>query len=127
MARAAGLALRLLFIALGQVSRRGTASVSDLGPIASPAAEALAYLMKTAIGLIGLGVAGGVVPTGLAGIAHAGAVIGGTAAALTLLVTLFLAAPVLIRRRAGTTRSEAKTVPFHPAVPMNRSPARSII
>ena len=78
--------------------------------------------MRTAIGLIGLGVAGGVVPTGLAGIAHAGAVVGGTAAALALLVTLCLAAPVLIRRRSGTTRSEAKVVPFHPAVPLESLP-----
>jgi len=82
--------------------------------------------MKTAIGLIGLGVAGGVVPTGLAGIAHAGAVVGGTAAALALLVTLCLAAPVLIRRRSRTTRSEAKVTPFHPAAPLSRSPARGI-
>lgn len=82
--------------------------------------------MRTAIGLIGLGVAGGVVPTGLAGIAHAGAVVGGTAAALALLVTLCLAAPVLIRRRSDTTRSEAKAAPFHPAVPLDRSPARGI-
>jgi hypothetical protein len=75
--------------------------------------------MRTAIGLIGLGVAGGVVPTGLAGIAHAGAVVGGTAAALALLVTLCLAAPVLIRRRV-------RTAPFNRAVPLSRSPARGI-
>ena len=82
--------------------------------------------MRTAIGLIVLGVAGGVVPTGLAGIAHAGAVVGGTAAALALLVTLCLAAPVLIRRRSGTTRSEAKVAPSHPAVSLSRSPASGI-
>lgn len=79
--------------------------------------------MRTAIGLIALGVAGGVVPTGLAGIAHAGAVVGGTAAALALLVTLCLATPVLIRRRSGTTRSEAKVAPSRPAVSLSRSPA----
>jgi len=83
--------------------------------------------MRTAIGLIGLGVTGGVVPTGLAGIAHAGAVVGGTAAALALLVTVCLAAPVLIRRRrSGTTRSEAKVAPSRPAVSLSRSPASGI-
>jgi hypothetical protein len=82
--------------------------------------------MRTAIGLIGLGVAGGVVPTGLAGIAHVGAVVGGTVAALALLVTVCLAAPVVTRRRSGTRRSEAKVVPFHPAVPLSRSSARGI-
>lgn len=82
--------------------------------------------MRTAIGLIGLGVAGGVVPTGLAGIAHAGAVVGGAAAALALLVTVCLAAPVFTRRRSGTRRSEAKAAPFHPAVPLSRSSARGI-
>jgi hypothetical protein len=82
--------------------------------------------MRTAIGLISLGVAGGVVPTGLAGIAHVGAVVGGTAAALALLVTVCLAAPVLIRRRSGTARSEAKAAPLHPRVPLSRSSARGI-
>jgi hypothetical protein len=48
--------------------------------------------------LIGLGVAGGIIPTGLAGIAHAGAVVGGTVAALALLVSVCLAAPMLVRR-----------------------------
>jgi hypothetical protein len=80
--------------------------------------------MRTAIGLIGLGVAGGVVPTGLAGIAHAGAVVGGTAAALVLLVTVCLVAPALSRRRSGATRARAQTAPFNPAVPLSRSPAR---
>ena len=82
--------------------------------------------MRSAIGLIGLGVAGGVVPTGLAGITHAGAVVGGTAAALVLLVTVCLTAPALRRQRSGTTRAQAKTAPFTPTVPLNRSPARSI-
>ncbi len=82
--------------------------------------------MRTAIGLIGLGVAGGVVPTGLAGIVHAWALVGGTAAALALLVTVCLTAPVLTRRRSGTTQPEVKAVSFQPAVPPNRSPARGI-
>ena len=82
--------------------------------------------MRIAIGLIGLGVAGGVVPTGLAGIAHAGAVVGGTAAALVLLVTVCLAAPALSRRRSGTPRAGATVASFNPTVPLNRSPARGI-
>lgn len=82
--------------------------------------------MRIAIGLIGLGVAGGVVPTGLAGIAHAGAVVGGTAAALVLLVTVCLAAPALSRRRSGATRAQAKAMPFNTTAPLSRSPARGI-
>lgn len=80
--------------------------------------------MRTAIGLIGLGVAGGVIPTGLAGIAHVGAVVGGTAAALALLVTVCLAAPVLIRRRSRTTRSGGEGGAFPSRHSLSRSPAR---
>jgi hypothetical protein len=82
--------------------------------------------MRIAIGLIGLGVAGGTIPTGLAGIAHAGPVVGGTAAALALLVGVCLAAPVLVRRRSRTTGPGVKAAPFRPAVPPIRSPARGI-
>jgi hypothetical protein len=82
--------------------------------------------MRIAIGLIGLGVAGGVIPTGLAGIAHAGAVVGGTAAALVLLVTVCLAAPALSRRRSGTPGARPNAAPFNRTVPLNRSPARGI-
>jgi hypothetical protein len=82
--------------------------------------------MRIAIGLIGLGVAGGVVPTGLAGIAHAGAVVGGTAAALVLLVTVCLAAPALSRRRSDATRAQAKATPFNTTAPLSRFPARGI-
>jgi hypothetical protein len=57
--------------------------------------------MKTAMGLIGLGVLGGTIPTGLAGIAHAGAVVGGTAAALALLVGVCLG-------RAGARAPQAQ-------------------
>jgi hypothetical protein len=82
--------------------------------------------MRIAIGLIGLGVAGGVVPTGLAGLAHAGAVVGGTVGALVLLMAVCLAAPALSRRRSATTRARAKAAPFNPTVPLSRSPARGI-
>jgi hypothetical protein len=77
--------------------------------------------MRIAIGLIGLGVAGGTIPTGLAGIAHAGAVVGGTAAALALLVGACLAAPVLVRRRSRTTGPGAQVAPFRPADSLPRS------
>jgi hypothetical protein len=76
--------------------------------------------MRIAIGLIGLGVAGGTIPTGLAGIAHAGAVVGGTAAALALLVGVCLAAPVLVRRRSRAS-GPAKVAPFCPADSLPRS------
>ena len=69
--------------------------------------------MRIAIasGLIGLGVAGGTIPTGLAGIAHAGAVFGGTAAALALLVGICLAAPLLVSRRSRLSRSQPLAFP----------------
>jgi hypothetical protein len=64
--------------------------------------------MRKAISLIGLGVAGGTIPAGWAGLVHAGAVIGGAAGALTLLVGVCLAAPAIARRRrllAGSAES----------------------
>ena len=82
--------------------------------------------MRTAIALIGLGVAGGTIPTGVAGIAHAGVVVGGTAAALGFLVGVCLAAPVLARRRLRAMEPAAKPVPFRPTVPPVRSPVRGI-
>ena len=80
--------------------------------------------MKTAMGLIALGVAGGTIPTGLAGVAHAGAVVGGTAAALALLVGVCLAAPVLARRQFRRTTPMA--APYRPNVSATRAPARGI-
>ena len=80
--------------------------------------------MRIAIasGLIGLGIAGGTIPTGLAGIAHAGAVFGGTAAALALLVGVGLAAaPLLVRRRSRTTGPGANVVLFRPPDSLPRS------
>ena len=77
--------------------------------------------MRIAIGLIGLGVAGGTIPTGLAGLANAGAVVGGTAGALALLVGVCLAATVLVRRRSRTTGPGAKVAPFRPADSLPRS------
>ncbi|HTK88913.1 MAG TPA: hypothetical protein VL948_01590 [Verrucomicrobiae bacterium] len=79
--------------------------------------------VRIAIGLIGLGVAGGIIPTGLAGIGHAGAVVGGTVAALALLVGICLAAPMLARGRSRTTAPGAK---WRPSVSPIRSPARGI-
>jgi hypothetical protein len=55
--------------------------------------------MRTAIGLIGLGLIGGVVPTGLQGITYALQVLAGTAGALTALVICCLASAVAARRQ----------------------------
>jgi len=82
--------------------------------------------MRTAIALIGLGVAEGLVPTGLAHMSHAGVVVAGTAGALTVLVTLCLVAPVLARHRRGATRPEPVGGAFDPAVPQPRSLPRGI-
>ncbi len=57
--------------------------------------------MRAAIGLIGLGLAGGVVPTGLAGIPHAGQVLVGTAGALLSLVVCCLGGAIAARRAAS--------------------------
>ena len=55
--------------------------------------------MRTAIGLIGLGLIGGVVPTGLQGITYALPVLAGTAGTLTALVIFCLASAVATRRQ----------------------------
>src|SRR5258705_5564006 len=55
--------------------------------------------MRTAVGLIGLGLIGGVVPTGLQGITYALPVLAGTAGALTALVICCLASAVATRRQ----------------------------
>ena len=56
--------------------------------------------MRTAIGLIGLGLIGGVVASGLQGITYALPVLAGTAGALTALVICGLASAVSTRRQA---------------------------
>ena len=55
--------------------------------------------MRTAIGLIGLGLIGGVVPTGLQGITYTLPVLAGTAGALTALVICCLATGAATRRQ----------------------------
>lgn len=64
-------------------------------------------MMRAAIGLIGLGLAGGVVPTGLAGIAHATPVLVGTAGALLSLILFCLACAATARRAAPTVAPPA--------------------
>ena len=54
--------------------------------------------MRAAIGLIGLGLIGGVVPSGLQGITYALPVLAGTAGALTALVIGCLASAVATRQ-----------------------------
>jgi hypothetical protein len=55
--------------------------------------------MRTAIGLIGLGLIGGVVPTGLQGSTYALQVLAGTAGTLAALVICCLASAVATRRQ----------------------------
>jgi hypothetical protein len=55
--------------------------------------------MRTAIGLIGLGLVGAIVPTGLQGITYALQVLAGSAGALTALVICCLASGVATRRQ----------------------------
>ena len=68
--------------------------------------------MRTAIGLTGLGVIGGVAPTGLAGIPYVALVLGSTCGALLLLVAGCMVGASLARR------------PSSPAVPARRLPLR---
>jgi len=82
--------------------------------------------MKTAIGLIGLGVAGSVLPAGFPDMTQAAVMVGGTALALALLVAACLTAPILARSRSATTRSKTSPAPFYRAVPRDRSAARLI-
>src|SRR5690242_10487522 len=55
--------------------------------------------MRTAIGLIGLGLIGGFVPTGLQGITYTLPVLAGTAGTLTALAICCLASAVATRRQ----------------------------
>jgi len=57
--------------------------------------------MRTAIGLIVLGLIGGTVPTGLSGINHVAQVLAGTAGALLSLVICCLAATAATRFKAS--------------------------
>ena len=57
--------------------------------------------MRTKIGLVGLGLIGAVVPTGLQGITYALPVLAGTAGALTALVICCLASAVATRRQTA--------------------------
>ena len=70
--------------------------------------------MRTAIGLIGLGLIGGVVPTGLQGITYALPVLAGTAGALTALVICCLASAVAIRRQTPPVTLRWGGLPFGP-------------
>ena len=58
--------------------------------------------MRTAIGLIGLGIIGAVVPTGLPAINHIAQVLAGTAGALLSLVIVYLAGAALAARAASS-------------------------
>ena len=64
-------------------------------------------LMRAAMGLIGLGLVGGVVPTGLAGIPHAWPVLAGTAGALLSLVVCCLGGAIAARRAASAATPAA--------------------
>ena len=63
------------------------------------AGREILFLMRTAIGLIGLGLIGGVVPTGFQGITYTLPVLAGTAGALTALMIYCLASAVATRRQ----------------------------
>jgi hypothetical protein len=68
--------------------------------------------MRAVIGLVGLGLLGGVAPTGLSGIPYAAPVLAGTTGALVLLVAGCLAGARLSRRLARPAPSVAPRIPL---------------
>jgi hypothetical protein len=60
--------------------------------------------MRTVLGLLGLGLVAGVVPTGLVGIAQAGQVLLGTVGALLCLLVCCLVVPIAARWAAPALR-----------------------
>ena len=81
--------------------------------------------MRTAIGLIGLGIIGGVVPTGLPAINHVAQVVAGTAGALLSLVICCLAGAALATRAAPSFLPSAARAQRRP-VTSTQSATRSI-
>ena len=80
--------------------------------------------MRTAIGLIVLGLVGGVAPTGLSGFNHAAQVLAGTAGALISLVLCCLGAGAAARAISAWALSPARVKP-RPVV-VTRSAPRTI-
>ena len=80
--------------------------------------------MRTAIGLIGLGLIGGVVPTGLQGITYALQVLAGTAGALTALVICCLASAVATRHQTAPVTLR-RGLPFSPGRAVTRATSPS--
>jgi len=78
--------------------------------------------LRTAIGLIVLGLLGGVVPTGAASVAYAGTVMVGTAAALVSLALFGLAGALAARRAAWVLPAPRRQrTPIASAQPASRS------
>jgi hypothetical protein len=85
--------------------------------------------MRAVIGLVGLGLLGGVAPTGLSGIPYAAPVLAGTTGALVLLVAGCLAGARLSRRPARPAASVAREFrwaesqpPFEPSSALRSRP-----
>jgi len=81
--------------------------------------------MRVALGLIGLSLIGGVVPTGFAGITHAAQVLAGTAGALLVLLLFCLGGAAAARRDAPTVVRVTLRRP-HGSIASSQSVPRSI-
>ena len=78
--------------------------------------------MRTAIGLIVLGLLGGIAPTGAAGVAYAGTVMIGAAAALLSLALFGFAGALAARRAAWVPPAPRRQrAPIASAQPASRS------
>src|SRR4030095_13384151 len=82
------------------------------------------HVMRTAVGLMGLGLIGGVVPTGLQDITYALQVLAGTAGALTALVICCLASAVATRRQTPPVTLR-RGLPFSPGGAVTRATSSS--
>ena len=81
--------------------------------------------MRVAIGLIGLSLISGVVPTGFAGFTHAAQVLAGTAGALLALLLFCLGGATAARRAAPTVVRVTPRRP-HGSIASSQSVPRSI-
>jgi hypothetical protein len=82
--------------------------------------------MRVAIGLIGLSLIGGVVPTGFAGFTHAAQVLAGTAGALLTLLLFCLGGAAAAARRAAPTVVRVTPRRPHGSIASSQSVPRSI-
>jgi hypothetical protein len=76
--------------------------------------------LRAAIGLVGLGVVAGVVPTGAAGLPYVALALGGASGSLVLLISLCIAGARLARPSSPT--APPRRLPLRHATPTGSAP-----